>query len=112
MTATEIDVIEAGESRAARRQLVALAALAGVGAAVRFVGWPEFDPVVSRYSNVGPRSFVFNHSDLAAVLRIGFKIVTWGVSIAAVLGIVLALARGKRLFGVSLKEWVFLALVL
>jgi lipid A 4'-phosphatase len=38
--------------------------------------------------------------------------VTWAVSIAAVLGIVLALARGKRLFGVSLKEWVFLALVL
>lgn len=112
MTATETDLSEANEDRAARRQLVAIAALAGVAAAVLFVGWPEFDLVVSRYFNLGPRSFVFNHSDLAAILRLGFKLITWGVSIATVAGIVLALARGKHLFGLGLKQYVFLALVL
>jgi lipid A 4'-phosphatase len=109
MTRTEPDT---GDAKETRRLLVAIAALTGVAASIVFVGWPELDLVAARFFNLGPRSFVFNHSDLAAALRFGFKLVTWAVGIAAVLGIVLALARGKRLFGVSLKEWVVLALVL
>ncbi len=104
--------LEGMPAREARRALIALAALTGVAAAVLFVGWPELDLVVARLFNLGPRRFVFNHSELAGALRFGFKLVTWAVSIAAVAGIVLALARGKRLFGLALKEWVFLALVL
>jgi lipid A 4'-phosphatase len=110
MTGTE--TAHGDEDRAARLRLVTVAALVGVAAAIIFVGWPELDLVVSRLFNQGPRNFVFNHSSLAAALRFGFKLLTWAASIAAVLGIVLALARLKRLFGVGLKEWVFLALVL
>ena len=104
--------IEGSDPREARRGLLAGAALTGVAAAILFVGWPELDLAVARLFNLGPRSFIFNHSDLAGALRFTFKLVTWAASIAAVLGIVLALARGKRLFGLGLKEWAFLALVL
>jgi lipid A 4'-phosphatase len=37
---------------------------------------------------------------------------TWGTAIAAVAGIILALARRRHLFGLGLPEWIFLALVL
>jgi lipid A 4'-phosphatase len=100
------------QDREARLRLVTVAALVGVAAAIVFVGWPELDLVVSRLFNQGPRNFVFNHSVLAAALRFSFKLLTWTASVATVLGIVLALARGRRLFGVELKQWVFLALVL
>ena len=110
-TATDTEAARA-KDREARLRLVTVAALVGVAVAMIFVGWPELDLVVSRLFNLGPRNFVFNHSNLAAALRFGFKLLTWTASIATVLGIVLALARGKRLFGVGLKEWVFLALVL
>jgi lipid A 4'-phosphatase len=111
-TTTGTEAAREDQDRAARLRLVTVAALVGVAAAVVFVGWPELDLVVSRLFNQGPRNFVFNHSSLAAALRFGFKLLTWTASIAAVLGITVALAKGKRLFGVGLKEWVFLALVL
>lgn len=111
MTTIEPSTADA-DAKEMRRLLLAIAALTGVAAAIVFVGWPELDLVAARIFNLGPRKFVFNHSDLIGALRLGFKLITWTVSIAAVLGIVLALARGKRLFGLSLKEWLFLALVL
>ena len=42
----------------------------------------------------------------------GFSALTWGTAIAAVTGIILALARRRHLFGLGLPEWIFLALVL
>ena len=59
-----------------------------------------------------PRHFLFNHSFLAGAARGAFKLVTWAVSIAAVAGIVLALAKDRRLFDLRLAQWVFIALVL
>ena len=59
-----------------------------------------------------PRHFLFNHSELATTLRWGFRALTWGTAIAAVTGIILALARRRHLFGLGLPEWIFLALVL
>ena len=90
----------------------AIAALIGVAAAVIFVGWPDIDLAAARLFYVGPRHFLFNHSPLATALRWGFRALTWGTAIAAVTGIILALARRRHLFGLGLPEWIFLALVL
>ncbi|MGB6909277.1 MAG: phosphatase PAP2 family protein [Methyloceanibacter sp.] len=96
----------------ARLKLWAIAALIGVAAALIFVGWPDLDLAVSRLFYIEPRHFAFNHSALAAALRFGFRALTWAAAIAAVTGIVLALARSRRLFGLGLAQWIFLALVL
>ena len=96
----------------ARLRLVAVAALIGVAAALIFVGWPELDLAVSRLFFLGPRHFIFNDSDLATALRVGFKLLTWTASAGAVIGIILAIAKVRRLLDVALAQWVFLALVL
>lgn len=92
--------------------LAGIAALIGVGAAVVFVGWPDIDLAVARLFYVEPRHFLFNHSVVAGALRWSFRALTWGTAIAAVIGIILALARRQHLFGLGLPEWIFLALVL
>jgi lipid A 4'-phosphatase len=96
----------------ARLRLVAVAGLIGVAAALVFVGWPELDLAVSRLFYLGPRHFSLNDSDLATALRIGFKLLTWSASAAAVVGILMAIAKGRRLLDLALAQWVFLALVL
>ncbi len=96
----------------ARLKLWAIAALIGVAAALVFVGWPDLDLAVSRLFYIEPRHFAFNQSALASALRFGFRALTWAAAIAAVTGIVLALARSRRLFGLGLAQWTFLALVL
>ena len=92
--------------------LAGIAALIGVGAAVVFVGWPDIDLAVARLFYVEPRHFLFNHSVVAGTLRWSFRALTWGTAIAAVIGIILALARRRHLFGLGLPEWIVLALVL
>src|SRR6478672_2206952 len=91
-------------------KLAAVAALIGLAAAVIFVGWPELDLAVARLFYVEPRHFLFNQSMLATILRFGFRALTWGTAIVAVSGIVFARAKGRRLFGVTLSQWIFLAL--
>ncbi len=103
---------DASDVAHARLLLVAVAALVGVGAAILFAGWPALDLAVSRFFNQGPRNFVFHHSEIASLLRTCFTLLTWAAGIAAVAGIAMALGWGKRLAGVSLKEWVFIAAVL
>ena len=93
-------------------RLAGTTALIGVAAAIIFVGWPDIDLAVASLFYVEPRHFLFNHSMAAAVLRWGFRALTWGTAIAAVTGIILALARRRHLFGLGLPEWIFLALVL
>jgi lipid A 4'-phosphatase len=96
----------------AELKLAAAAALIGVAAAVIFVGWPEIDLAVARLFYVEPRRFLFTQSVLATVLRFGFRALTWGTAVAGAIGIILALARERHLFGLSLAQWTFLALVL
>ena len=93
-------------------KLAGIAALIGIAAAIIFVGWPDIDLAAARIFYVEPRHFLFNHSALATALRWGFRALTWGTAIAAVTGIILALARRRHLFGLGLPEWIFLALVL
>jgi lipid A 4'-phosphatase len=93
-------------------KLAGIAALIGIAAAIVFVGWPGIDLAAARIFYVEPRHFLFNHSALATALRWGFRALTWGTAIAAVTGIILALARRRHLFGLGLPEWTFLALVL
>jgi lipid A 4'-phosphatase len=95
-----------------RLELVAIAALIGVVAALIFVGWPDLDLAASRLFYVEPRHFAFNQSALVDTLRVSFRLLTWTAGIAAVAGIVLALARDRRLFGLGLAQWMFLTLVL
>jgi lipid A 4'-phosphatase len=99
-------------SEQAAFKLAGIAALIGVAAAVVFVGWPEIDMAVARLFYVEPRHFLFNHSAIAGLLRFGFRALTWGAGIAALAGIILALARRQHLFGLGLPQWIFLALVL
>lgn len=93
-------------------KLAGIAALIGIAAAIVFVGWPDIDLAAARIFYVEPRHFLFNHSAVAGTLRWGFRALTWGTAIAAVTGIILALARRRHLFGLGLPEWIFLALVL
>jgi lipid A 4'-phosphatase len=93
-------------------RLAALAALVGVAAAVTFVGWPELDLAVARLFYVEPRHFLFDQSMLVTILRFSFRALTWGAAIVAASGIIFALAKGRRLFGLTLSQWIFLALVL
>jgi lipid A 4'-phosphatase len=95
-----------------RLMLVAIAALIGVLAALLFVGWPDLDIAASRLLYVEPRHFALSKSGVADTLRVGFRLLTWTASIAAIAGIALALARNRRLFGLGLSQWMFLALVL
>lgn len=96
----------------AELKLAAMAALVGVAAAVIFVGWPDLDLAVARLFYIEPRHFLFNQSVLATVLRFGFRALTWGTAMGAAIGIILVLAREGHLFGLSLAQWIFLALVL
>lgn len=93
-------------------KLAGIAALIGIAAAIVFVGWPDIDLAAARVFYVEPRHFLFNHSAVASTLRWGFRALTWGTAIAATIGIILALARRRHLFGLGLPEWIFLALVL
>ena len=93
-------------------KLAAVAALIGVAAAVIFVGWPDLDLAAARLFYVEPRHFLFNQSTLATILRFGFRLVTWTTAALAVIGIILVLARRRRLLGLGLPQWIFLALVL
>jgi lipid A 4'-phosphatase len=93
-------------------KLAAVAAVIGVAAAVIFVGWPNLDLAAARFFYVEPRQFLFTPSTLASLLRFGFRLLTWTTAIAAVTGIILALAKRQRLFGLGLPQWIFLALVL
>jgi lipid A 4'-phosphatase len=89
-----------------------VAALIGLAAAVIFVGWPDLDLAVARLFYVEPRHFLFNQSTLASILRFGFRLVTWTTAALAVIGIILVLAKRRRLLGLGLPQWIFLALVL
>ncbi len=93
-------------------RLAAIAAFVGVAAAVIFVGWPELDLSVARLFYVEPRHFLFTQSPLATILRLGFRFLTWGTAMAAVVGIVMVLSRKRHLLGLGLPQWTFLALVL
>src|SRR6476619_6884145 len=83
-------------------KLAAVAALIGLAAAVIFVGWPDLDLAVARLFYVEPRHFLFNQSTLASILRFAFRALTWGTAAAALIGIVVALAKKRHLFGLSL----------
>jgi lipid A 4'-phosphatase len=96
----------------ARLELAATAAIAGVLAAIIFVGWPSLDLAVSRPFNLGPRHFWLTGSEFAGDLRSLFMLVTWAAGVAAVAGIVLAIATRRHLFGLGLPQWLFLVLVL
>lgn len=96
----------------ARLELAATAAIAGVLAAIIFVGWPSLDLAASRPFNLGPRHFWLNGSEFADDLRSLFTLATWAAGVATVAGIVLAIARRRHLFGLGLPQWLFLALVL
>ena len=93
-------------------KLAAVAALVGVAAAVIFVGWPDLDLAAARLFYVEPRHFLFNQSTLATMLRLGFRLVTWTTASLAVIGIILVLAKRRRLLGLGLPKWIFVALVL
>ena len=93
-------------------RLAGVAALIGVAAAIVFVGWPDLDLAVSRLFYVEPRHFLFSQSALASTLRFAFRALTWGTAAAALIGIVVALAKKRHLFGLNLLQWTFLALVL
>src|ERR1700693_6120900 len=92
----------------ARLMLVAVAASIGLAAAVIFVGWSDIDLSVSRLFTLGPRHFLFNDSERAAALRLGFKLLPWIACAGAVIGIVLAFAKGRRLLDLGLAQWMFL----
>jgi lipid A 4'-phosphatase len=93
-------------------RLAGVAALIGVAAAIVFVGWPDLDLAVARLFYVEPRHFLFSQSALASTLRFAFRALTWGTAAAALIGIVVALAKKRHLFGLNLLQWTFLALVL
>lgn len=96
----------------ARLELAATAAIVGVLAAIIFVGWPSLDLAVSRSFNLGRRHFWLTGSEFVGDLRSLFMLVTWAAGVAAVAGIVLAIATRRHLFGLGLPQWLFLVLVL
>jgi len=100
------------EARLTELKLAAVAALIGVAAAVIFVGWPDLDLAVARLFYVEPRHFLFSQSTISAMLRFGFRLVTWTTAALAVIGIILVLAKRRHLLGLGLPQWIFLALVL
>src|SRR4029450_12249543 len=90
-------------------KLAAVAALIGVAAAVIFVGWPDLDLAAARLFYVDPRHLLVNHATPATTLRFGCRLVTWTTAGLAVIGIILVLARRRRLLGLGLPQWIFLA---
>ncbi len=96
----------------ARLALAAAASIAGVLAAIIFVGWPSLDVAVSRLFHLGPRTFWLTGSTFAEALRSLFTLLVWVASLATVTGIVLAVATRRHLLGLRLPQWLFLAAVL
>jgi lipid A 4'-phosphatase len=95
-----------------RLELAAAAGVVGVLAAILFVGWPGLDLEVSSLFYLRPRTFWLTRASLAEALRSLFTLTTWVAGIAAVCGIMLAIAKRRRLFGLSLRQWLFLGMVL
>jgi lipid A 4'-phosphatase len=95
-----------------RLMLAAFGGVAGVLAAIVFVGWPALDLAASRAFYLGPRHFLLNDSELADAFRTLFTFITWSAGILAGAGILLAVAQRRHLFGLRLPHWLFLALSL
>lgn len=96
----------------ARLEMVAIAGLIGIAAAVIFVGWPHLDVTVSDYFHLGPRKFALRHSELAETIRESFKLLNLTCGILVVLAIAAVIAQGRRFLSLGLAHWGFLALVL
>jgi lipid A 4'-phosphatase len=109
---TDLGAADGAADGLARLTLVAVAGVIGIAAALLFVGWPDIDLGVSRLLYVGPRQFVLTGSWLGDALRLGFRLLTWGAALLAACGIVMALAKGRRLLDRRLADWVLLGLVL
>jgi lipid A 4'-phosphatase len=103
---------ESAADRQARRELAAIAAIVGVLAAIIFVGWPSLDLAASRFFYLRPRTFWLTGSEFADTIRTLFTLLTWAAGLAAAAGIVLAIGWRRRLLGLALPQWLFLALVL
>jgi len=96
-----------------RLKLAAASAIVGVAAAIVFVGWPGLDIAASRLFYLGKYGhFWLIGSESGDNFRSLFTALTWAASLAAVAGIVLAIAARRRFLGLGLPQWLFLATVL
>ncbi len=91
-----------------------LACLAGLAAAVVFVGFPNLDLAVADLFYIGKRHFLADPSLLGNVLRQSFRLLFLIAVLAALFGLGLSIVTGRKLFGFGFPHWaaVFLALLI
>lgn len=84
----------------------------GLVAAVLFVGFPGVDFWVTDFFAFGDQAFLFNWTEPAKDLRTIFKIIFFVASVAAIVGLVLAIYYRRRFLTFGFPQWLFLFLCL
>jgi lipid A 4'-phosphatase len=90
------------------------AVILGTVAAAIFSIWPNLDLAVSEYFYVGRRIFLFDYhiAPVALGIQLFAKALTWVAALCTLLGALIAITTKRRLFGLGLLQWLFIAIVL
>lgn len=91
--------------------LFAAASFIGLAAAVLLVGFPGIDFAVSDlFFSAQREAFVFREQGFVEALRVAFRLVFWTGTLLALVGLGMAIARGRRLRGFGFPHWLFVIL--
>ncbi|ODA67363.1 PAP2 superfamily protein [Methyloligella halotolerans] len=89
-----------------------LTCLAGLAAAVVFVGFPDLDLAVADLFYFGKRHFLADPSLLGNVMRQSFRLLFLFAVLVALFGLGLSVATGRKLFGFGFPHWLAVVLTL
>ncbi|XSG83199.1 MAG: phosphatase PAP2 family protein [Methyloligella sp. ZOD6] len=89
-----------------------LTCLAGLAAALIFVGFPKLDLAVAELFYIGKRHFLADPSLLGNVLRQSFRLLFLIAAIVALFGVGLSVVTGRKLFGFGFPHWLAVVLAL
>lgn len=102
----------AERQRSPRPGFLAGASLAGLIAAILFVGFPAIDLAVADLFYRGDGAFAFHQPGIGPNLRAAFRILFWSAALAALIGAVLATVYWRQFLGLGFPHWLYLALCL
>jgi lipid A 4'-phosphatase len=89
-----------------------LTCLAGLLAAIIFVGFPTLDLAVAELFYLGKRHFLADPSLLGNVLRQSFRLLFLIAVLVALFGLALSIVTGRKLFGFGFPHWLAVTLAL
>lgn len=110
MSMVPADSTKAPISESAAYSMLCIAASVGLAAALLFSAFPGIDLAVSRLFYLGDNAFMFSRPGAGEWLRILLRWIFILACVAAVAGFVALAFFSRKLIGLSLAAWVYIAL--